>query len=279
MAEANRYYWLKLKEDFFYKSKRMKKLRRMAGGDTYLIIYLKIQLLAMKTDGILKWTGLEEDFANELALAIDENPDNIKVVLAFLLQYGLAESSDNINFFFPYSVENSGSESSSAQRMRESRASMKALPSQSVHNVQQSDTEIEIEKEEKIDKRDKSEEIEVLGAVPDGTARCTAADIQNVIDAWNSLGLSRIKKIVPGTDRDSWLRKRIKDYGIDEVLRAIENIRRSDFLQGKNKNGWEATFDWFIRPNNFPKVLDGNYENRSSGQTSNPFLEMLRDEL
>ena len=57
-----RYYWLKLKDDFF-SSKRIKKLRNMAGGDTYTIIYLKMQLLAMKTDGVLTWTGLEENFA------------------------------------------------------------------------------------------------------------------------------------------------------------------------------------------------------------------------
>ena len=59
MSECKRYYWLRLHDDFF-DSKRIKKLRRMAGGDTYTIIYLKMQLLAMKTDGIIKWTGLEE---------------------------------------------------------------------------------------------------------------------------------------------------------------------------------------------------------------------------
>ena len=37
MAEAKRYYWLRFRDDFF-DSKRIKKLRRMAGGDTYVII-------------------------------------------------------------------------------------------------------------------------------------------------------------------------------------------------------------------------------------------------
>lgn len=120
MAEGKRYFWLKLHDDFF-SSKRIKKLRKMAGGDTYTIIYLKMQLLAMKSDGILKFTGLESDFAEELALDIDEEPDNVKVTLAYLLSCGLAETEDNINFFLPYSVENVGSEGSSAQRMREKR--------------------------------------------------------------------------------------------------------------------------------------------------------------
>lgn len=117
MAAGKRYYWLKLKDDFFG-SKRIKKLRKMAGGDTYLIIYLKLQLLAMKSEGVLTWTGLEQNIADELALDLDEEPDNVKITLSYLLSCGLAESSDDVNFFFPYSVENTGSESSSAQRMR-----------------------------------------------------------------------------------------------------------------------------------------------------------------
>ncbi len=31
-------------------------------------------------------------------------------------------------------------------------------------------------------------------------------------------------------------------------------------MKGKNKNGWVITFDWFVLPNNFPKVLEGNYD-------------------
>lgn len=112
-----RYYWLKLKDDFFG-SKRIKKLRNMAGGDTYLIIYLKMQLLAMKTEGVLTWTGLEDDFAAELALDLDEKPSDVEMTLLYLLNTGLAETQDNRNFYFPYAVENTGSEGASAERQR-----------------------------------------------------------------------------------------------------------------------------------------------------------------
>lgn len=87
-----------------------------------------------------------------------------------------------------------------------------------------------------------------------------STDVQRVLDAWNGLGLSQVRKIVPGTQREQLLKKRIKDYGVDEVLRAVENVRKSKFLNGNNSKGWIITFDWFIKPNNFPKVLDGNYE-------------------
>ena len=55
-----RYYWLKLNKDFF-KSKRIKKLRKLAGGDTYTIIYLKMQLLAISENKIL-WIFGKTDF-------------------------------------------------------------------------------------------------------------------------------------------------------------------------------------------------------------------------
>ena len=52
MGENKKYYWLKLMNDFFTQP-RIKKLRKIAGGDTYTIIYLKLQLLSLKTNGVL----------------------------------------------------------------------------------------------------------------------------------------------------------------------------------------------------------------------------------
>lgn len=122
MAEEKRYFWLRLYDDFFT-SKRIKKLRKIAGGDTYVIIYLKMQLVAMKHDGTLKWSGLEENIADELALELDEDPANVEVTLQYLISCGLAEASDDLTeVFLPFSVKNVGSEGAAAQRMREYRA-------------------------------------------------------------------------------------------------------------------------------------------------------------
>lgn len=93
-------------------------------------------------------------------------------------------------------------------------------------------------------------------------------EIQSVIDAWNSIGVKQIRAIVENTDRYTWLKRRIKDYGLESVLKAVENVKASDFLMGRTKEGFDITFDWFIRPNNFPKVLDGNYENHERREPS-----------
>ena len=161
-----RYYWLKLKSDFF-DSKRVKKLRAMAGGDTYLIIYLKMQLKALKTDGVLEYTGLEEQFADELALDIDERPDDVRVTLLYLLQYGLCECSDNVHYFLPWVAENTGSEGASAQRVRDCR-SRKALQCNAPVTQLKQPCNVEIEKE-------KDKEIEI-----DNRGRFTPPSVEQV---------------------------------------------------------------------------------------------------
>ena len=90
-----------------------------------------------------------------------------------------------------------------------------------------------------------------------------SSSLHSVVDAWNSLseyGIKPISKLTSGTKRYDSLVARLNQYGLDDVLKAIENIKHSDFLQGKTSD-WFIKFDWFVKPNNFPKVLEGNYNN------------------
>lgn len=118
-----KYYWLKLQKDFF-KDPRIKKLRRIAGGDTYACIYLELMLLSLETDGILTYEGIEPTFEAELSLIIDEDETNIRVVLDFLLSQGLLERFEN-KFSLRQVLSLIGSESDSAERVRKLRAKKK----------------------------------------------------------------------------------------------------------------------------------------------------------
>lgn len=95
-------------------------------------------------------------------------------------------------------------------------------------------------------------------------------DIKPILDAWNSLSkdtaIKPVSKMKSTSQRYKMLNARIKEYSIDDVLRAIENIRHSDFLKGNNNRGWIITFDWFVKPNNFPKVFDNNYADSGIGK-------------
>ena len=178
MAEK-RYWWLKLPEDFFG-SKRVKRLRKEADGDTLLIIYLKLQLLAIRDDGIIRFAALETSFEDELALDTEESPENIRRCLDYLIRNGLAEQPDESTLFFPWALENTGSEGASAARMRAVRQRLgRAQPAPNNvttgrhnvtepahnmtqqahnvtgnrHNVQDIDKEIELEVKEEEDKQ------------------------------------------------------------------------------------------------------------------------------
>lgn len=154
-----RYYWLRLKDDFF-SSKRIKKLRKLPGGDTYTIIYLKLQLLSIKSEGIITYTGLEDSIIDELALDLDETPEAVSVTLNFLLATGLAETNDNVHYLLPYALENTGSETASTIRSRESRVRKKMLQCNASATPLQHfcRAEKEIEKEKEIEIEIESEE-------------------------------------------------------------------------------------------------------------------------
>lgn len=104
------------------------------------------------------------------------------------------------------------------------------------------------------------------------TVRQTDA-VRRVVDEWNTLskcGIASVQRINSGSNRYSMLVARIKEYGLDSVLKAIDNIRHSKFLQGKSdsKRCWVITFDWFVRPNRFPKVLEGQYNDDNASTNS-----------
>jgi len=185
VSSGKRYFWLKLKEDFF-SSKRIKKLRNMAGGDTYLIIYLKLQLKAMKQDGIIKFDHLEQNIADELALDLDENPDDVAATLIYLTSCGLAESSDNEQFYFPYAVENVGSETSAAERMRKMRERNTVTPA-----LRARYGEKEIEKEIDIEIEREGEESAPASPDPDEDFHRIQQEHNEILDAAQDAGFPK----------------------------------------------------------------------------------------
>ena len=155
---AKRYYWLKMREDFFSDAK-VKKLRRIAGGDTYTVIYLKMLLLSIRDAGIIKYEGVEPTFAEELALKLDESEDNIAVTLSYLMTHGLIEVYEN-QYMLPEATQSIGSETSGAARMRKMRNSKKEQSFEAMYGTDSQkvshcdgdiDIERDIEKEKDID--------------------------------------------------------------------------------------------------------------------------------
>ena len=154
---AKNYYWLRLKEDFF-KSVPMKKLRKIAGGEIYTIIYLKMQLLSLRDEGTIYLEGVG-DFAEELSLALDEEPENIKILMQYLENVGLLVHKAPDEIFLtevPYLI---GKETDKAEMMRRLRAERRQNELSDGNNVTtllpsvtKCYTEIEKEKEKEKEK-------------------------------------------------------------------------------------------------------------------------------
>ena len=146
-----RLYWLKLKESFFT-DKAMKKLRRMAGGDTYTVIYLKMLLLGLKNNGRIYYDGVEDTFHEEIALELDEEPENVQFCMLFLEKNGLLEKVSETEAFLTETPELTISEAASTARSRRSRAK-KALQCNSDATVTQQccnkNATLDIEKDNK----------------------------------------------------------------------------------------------------------------------------------
>ncbi len=121
MADDNkRYYWLKMPESFFCDIE-IKKLRRIAGGDIYTIIYLKLMLLSLENKGYLYYQGIENTLVEELALVLDEEPDNVRFTLMYLKQMGLLVETSQLDIYMSQVPEMIGSETESAKRKRKQR--------------------------------------------------------------------------------------------------------------------------------------------------------------
>lgn len=159
------YWWIKLYEGFFY-TKEMKKLRRIAGGAVYTLIYLKMQQIAMKSSGKLYFDGIEDTFAEEIALTIDESAEDVSATLVLLEKMGLAKKVSDDEIYLPEVEQNTGSETKWAGKKREYRRAVaekkRAAIEANEDNVLdvsamcpteiEKDIEIEIEKDTEIEK-------------------------------------------------------------------------------------------------------------------------------
>lgn len=272
---ARRFYWLKLGDDFF-DSKEVKKLRKVAGGDTYTIIYLKMLLKSMSDGGRFYFEGIEETFADEIALEIDENPDDVKMTVGFLLRTGLMQEVSESEVNMTRLPEMVGSESDSARRMRKSREAKKLLAldskaSQCDNDVRERCTEkrreekeIEIEREGE-ESREETEE----PAAPAAAAAPPVPYIE-IKDLYNGICVSFSRVVSLSTNRKKAIAARWKEYNRDlEIFRELfARAEGSAFLKGVNDRNWSADFDWLMKSDNMAKVLEGKYDGQRRPQRS-----------
>ena len=93
-----KYYWFKMRADFF-DSREIKRLQKIPGGDTYIVLYINLLSRSVKTEGCLHFDHVEATFAEELALILDSDANAVNFLLKFLHQYNLL-TIDGDNYYF-----------------------------------------------------------------------------------------------------------------------------------------------------------------------------------
>ena len=91
-------------------------------------------------------------------------------------------------------------------------------------------------------------------------------DYERLKAYWNERTGGRWSKLVDiKNDRRKRVHARIAEHGKAIFMQAIEKAVASDYL----KDATWFNFDWMIRPNNFDKLISGNYDNKCNGKTEN----------
>lgn len=264
MAEPKRYFWLKLHKDFFQR-KEIKRLRKIAGGDTYTIIYLKMLLRSIMSEGKLYFDGLEENFCSELALDLDESEENVQITVTYLLNSGLLEMRSEDEYYLPDTKNSTGCETAVAARVRRHRDKKKAL--QCNTNVTQvkhfCNGEKEIEKElyKELEHRERDRDITISTTREKGKEENSSPCVSNIeiYDLWAKY-FGPFSPFVKTTLDDL-----VSEYGLQETIEAVniahergkssvryvEGILKNQRLEnetnkrnGSNRGSKEETVDW-----------------------------------
>ena len=273
MATGKRYYWIKLK-DTFMTSDAVDFLMSQPDGANYVVLY---QMLCLKT---INTGGKLERHIGEIIIPYDVEKiqrdtkwftvDTVRVALNLYKALGLVYADRDGTLALADYENLVGSETDWSEKKRRQRNDTPSLPSgDNVPSVVPENVPIEKEIRERDEEiRDKSTEKEKDNGTLSDESVCRPEDVRQVFEAWQSLGIQKLRKVPDSsTNTGKMLRARIKDYGIGSVLEAVEIVRASDFLMGRATD-FQITFDWFVKPNNFLKIVNGNYDNREKKEQS-----------
>lgn len=131
MSDNKRFFYLKLKEDFF-EDDTMRFLEKQKNGEKYALFYLKLCLKSLRRKGLLvQCVGNTYIPFDPEALGILTNTDIDTVVTALNLFFslGIIEKTSSGEIYIAEIEEMIGSETDKARLMREKRAREKALNS------------------------------------------------------------------------------------------------------------------------------------------------------
>lgn len=260
MGDEKRYYWLKLKRDFF-KRHDIQIIESMENGKDYLIFYLKLLCESVDHDGGLRFSEQVPYNLEMLSTITRTNVDIVRSAVKLFVELDMMEIWDDGTFFMTQVQKMIGSAANNDNAIRQQRfrdrKKAEALQSRYepvINSNESKRIEKELDKELDIDKeKDNRERI----------------NYQQIADMYNEICISFPRLTKLSERRETAIRARLRKYTVDDFKMVFTKAEASDFLKGGNDRNWSATFDWLICDGNMAKVLDGNYDNRGIGNGRN----------
>lgn len=262
--------WIKIVTDIFDDEKILL-IESMPEADSIIVIWFKLLCLAGKNNnsGVFMLNDKIAYTDEMLSTIFRRNINTIRLALKTFESFGMVELIDNVITIPNWSKHQTLDQLEERKEymrkyMSERRAKQKLIIDSEVNSKVNSKVNVNALEEERDKEEDKEEDKEK--EVDTTKVALIPKHLECIVIAWNNLNLSTIKSIQ--NTRLKLLNARIKDYGIDGVLQAINNIKESSFLKGQNNKNWTITFDWLIKPSNFIKVLEGNYTDKEDGSNA-----------
>lgn len=261
--------WIKLSVNIF-DDEKIKLIKSMPEGDAIILIWIQLLCLAGKTnDNGAVYIGQHMNYTDEMISTICNQPLNtVRIALKAFEEFEMInlgedglisianwEKHQNIE-----GMERVREQNRIRKRRQREREKQKALPESHVMSRDSHATD-----KNRIDKNKNRLDIDKNT----NNSHTDDEDFQTqILSAWNSLdkNIPRIQTLKSNTQRYNMLKARINEHGLDTVIKAIKSIEQSKFLKGYVSD-FRITIDWFIKPNNFIKVLEGNYnDNKQSSR-------------
>ncbi len=150
---AKKYYWLKLKRDFF-KRHDIRIIENQENGKDYVLFYLKMLVESIDHEGELRFNEAIPYDEKMLAVITNTNIDIVRAAMQMFVGLQMIELLDDKTIFMSEVTKLIGSETASAKRVRKHRAIHGKTPAllQCNADVTKCNTELESEKESESNK-------------------------------------------------------------------------------------------------------------------------------
>ena len=245
------YFWLKL-DNNFYKNLAIKKARRLAGGDTMVIIYQKLMLESLQNNGVLYFEGVLENIVEELSLQLDEDIENVAMTLDLFTKSGLIQLNDSNDIEMlqvPALIDQETNWSKYKRDTRKKEDIKKLDIVQPLSNHCPTEIEIELESEIKIESESESEKEDNADS-----------DYKKLTDFYQG-NFGVISQLISED-----IKFNLKDYGYDLVH---ESMKRAIFRQKQYAYSVQILKSW--SKNNIKTLEDVEADDNkfSRGKTTN----------